>query len=95
MIFQILTPLAKNCFFKIIRMLDNLISKVNILFYNLFGFQKGRSTAMAMMHVIEEISSCLDNKKSTIGIFIDLKNAFYAIDHEIFYQNYIIIASED
>ena len=31
----------------------------------------------------EEITSALDKKKSTIGVFIDLKKAFDTIDHTL------------
>ena len=39
------------------------------------------STSLALLELTEEITSALDKKKSTIGVFIDLKNAFDTIDH--------------
>ena len=50
---------------------------------NQYGFQKGRSTTMALMHVFNEISICLDIKKSTIEISVDFKKVFNAIGHKI------------
>ena len=40
------------------------------------------STALALLKLTEEITSALD-KKNTIGVFIDLKNAFDTIDHTL------------
>ena len=38
---------------------------------------------MALLELIEEITSAVDNKKCTIGVFIDLKKAFDTIDHKL------------
>ena len=35
------------------------------------------------MELIEEITNATDNKKHTIGVFIDLKKAFDTVDHGI------------
>ena len=35
------------------------------------------------MVLIKDISNATDNKKHTIGVFIDLKKAFDTVDHEI------------
>ena len=39
---------------------------------------------MTLTHVILETSTWLDNKKSTIGFFVDLKKAFETVCHKIF-----------
>ena len=41
------------------------------------------STSLALSELTEEITSALDHKKCTIGVFIDLKKAFDTIDHGI------------
>ena len=62
--------------------LDNFIDKCNILCENQYDFRSGRSTSLAIIHLIENITNMLDSKKkNTIGIFIDLKKAFDTIDH--------------
>ena len=61
--------------------LDNFIDKCNILCENQYGFRSGRSTSLAIIDLIENITDMLDSKKNTIGIFIDLKKAFDTIDH--------------
>lgn len=38
---------------------------------------------MAVMELVERISTAIDNKEYTVGVFIDLKKAFDTIDHSI------------
>lgn len=63
--------------------LDTFIDKHNILMDSQYGFRSSRSTSMALMELVEEITGCVDSKKYGVGIFIDLKKAFDTIDHEI------------
>ena len=63
--------------------LDVFIEKQNILCESQYGFRSNRSTSMALLELIEEITSAVDNKKCTIGVFIDLKKAFDTIDHRL------------
>lgn len=42
-----------------------------------------QSASMAVMKLVEDISTAMDNREHTIGIFIDLKKAFDTIDHNI------------
>ena len=37
---------------------------------------------MALLDLIESITNAMYNKKETIGIYIDLKQAFDTIDHK-------------
>jgi len=65
---------------------NRLISFVkdnNIMYNGQYGFRENHSTALALMELIEEITSNLDNKLVTTGVFIDLKKAFDTIDHSI------------
>ena len=58
--------------------------KVNhILSNNRYGFREDHSTNLAIIELIEEITSAIDNSMSTVGVFIDLKKAFDTIDHGI------------
>ena len=41
------------------------------------------STSMAIMELVENITTAIDNGKFTIGVFIDLKKAFDTVDHSI------------
>ena len=66
--------------------LDNFVEKYNLLNESQYGFRNNRSTSLALLELIEDITTSLDNKKSTIGVFIDLKKAFDTIDHNLLLQ---------
>jgi len=38
---------------------------------------------MAIANVVEEITSTIDNKESSLGVFIDLSKALDTVDHFI------------
>ena len=48
-----------------------------------YGFRVNRSTNLALLELIEKITNATDEKKITIGVFVDLKKAFDTIDHNI------------
>ena len=41
------------------------------------------STDPTLLELVEEVTSPMDNKNKTIGVFIDLKKAFDTSDHAI------------
>ena len=41
------------------------------------------STSLAILELVENITSSIDGCKSTVGIFIDLKKAFDTVNHDI------------
>lgn len=55
--------------------LDKYIEKHNLLSDNQYGFRAKRSTSMAVMELVEGISTAIDNKEYTVGVFIDLKKS--------------------
>ena len=57
----------------------------NILSDNQYGSRKHYSTASAyaLACLCDKISSVIDNKECTVGIFIDLSKAFDTVDHNI------------
>ena len=63
--------------------LNKFIDKHNILNDSQYGFRHEHSTSLALIELIEQITLASDFKKSTIGVFIDLKKAFDTIDHDI------------
>ena len=77
-----------SCFSKILeRLMFNriysFISMHDILSHNQYGFRPGHSTELALIDVIDKLCTKLDNKKISVGIFLDLSKAFDTIDHYI------------
>ena len=74
---------------RLLRFLNNH----NILSDNQYGFGKHHSTASAyaLTCLYDKISSAIDNKECTVGIFIDLSKAFDIVDHNILIQNWSIM----
>ena len=64
---------------RLLRFLNNH----NILSDNQYGFRKHHSTAYALACLYDKISSAIENKECTVGIFIDLSKAFDTVDHDI------------
>ena len=63
--------------------LHNFLAEHNIISKKQYGFMENYSTYMAIIDLVDKISSNIDNKKHSIGIFIDLSKAFDTIDHKI------------
>jgi hypothetical protein len=51
-----------------------------------YGFQKQRSTEQALIHVLNTISTAINENKYCIGIFLDLKKAFDTVHHDLLLQ---------
>ena len=65
--------------------LFRFLNNHNILSDNQYGFRKHHSTASAyaLTCLYDKISSAIDNKECTVGIFIDLSKVFDTVDHNI------------
>ena len=61
----------------------NFGQKTHLLNDSEFGFRHNRSTSFALIILNEDITSLLDRQMTTIIMFIDLRKAFDAIDHNI------------
>ena len=53
--------------------LDTFINTFKLLSERQYVFRSQRSTEMAVLEILEEVTSSLDKKKSAVGVFIDLK----------------------
>ena len=69
--------LSSNC--SLIKYLD----VNNILHQSQFGFRAKLSTSMALLELVDEISRSIDDKKYTVGVFLDLAKAFHTVNHQI------------
>uniref|UniRef100_A0A3Q3J5Q4 Reverse transcriptase domain-containing protein n=1 Tax=Monopterus albus TaxID=43700 RepID=A0A3Q3J5Q4_MONAL len=66
--------------------LDKFLDKHKILTEKQYGFRSNRSTALAITEFVEGVTSAWDNKKQTLGIFIDFQKAFDTINFEILFD---------
>ena len=65
------------------RRLIKFIDKNDILYDLQYGFHNKHSTQHAILDIVNNIHSNMDNRKYSCGIFIDLKKAFDTVNHEI------------
>ena len=61
--------------------LMSFINDKQILNNSKFGFRKNMSTALAIIELVEDITTAIDEGKTTVGVFIDFKKAFDTVDH--------------
>ena len=61
----------------------SFINDKQILNNSQFGFRKNMSTALAIIELVDEITTAIDEGKTTVRVFIDLKKAFDTVDHNI------------
>ena len=59
--------------------------KFEILLCCQFGFRKNHSTSLGLIHLINQISSAIDQHEPTAGVFLDLSKAFDTLDHQILF----------
>ena len=63
--------------------LNRFIEKFDLISENQYGFRSARSTSTALLELVEELTSSMDNGNFTVGVFIDLSKAFDTIDHNL------------
>ena len=64
-------------------LLISYILKQKILFEYQFGFQKGKSTHMALITLVDKVTEALDNGDYVVGVFLDFSKAVGTVDHSI------------
>ena len=57
--------------------------RLEILCYNQSGFRKNHSTNLALIHLTNKISSSIDHREITAGVFLGLSKACDTINHDI------------
>ena len=65
--------------------ITEFVEQYNILYRCQFGFRKNYSTSHALTHLINKISSAIDQRETTVGVFLDLSKAFDTLDHQILF----------
>ena len=51
------------------------------------------STSHALIHLINRISSAIDQRETTVGVFLDLSKAFDTLDHPIYLPSWSTMVS--
>ena len=75
--------------------LIEFINTNNLLYEYQFGFQKRKSTRMALIFLIDKITEALDQGNCVIGIFIDFSKAFDTVDHNLLLQKMKLYGIQD
>ena len=88
MVFSNYRPAVLPVFSKVIErlMYNRLFDFINenrLLYKYQFGFQKGKSTSMALIMLVDRISEALEKGEYVIGVFLDFSKAFDTVDHQI------------
>lgn len=69
--------------------MTDFLEKHGILSLDQFGFQKNKSTEMAVTKFCNYISKALDKSSCVISVFLDLQKAFDTVGHDILLKKLI------
>jgi len=77
-----------NLFSKILesivaKRLMNFLCSRKFFFNGQYGFLEGRSTAQAVLDLVNYISVAINNGEYCVGVFLDVKKAFDTVNHKI------------
>ena len=83
------------CFLKILERvmysrLYKYLTDQKILHPQQFGFRKGHSTEHGIAQLADQIYESLENDNYTVGIFVDISEAFDIVDHAILLKKFEI-----
>lgn len=79
-----LLPIFSKIFEKcMLKRLLKFCNKYNIIKEQQFGFQKGKSTTLAIFTLIHTVLSSLNNNKLTTALFFDMSKAFDHVCHDL------------
>ena len=59
------------------------LEKYSILSNHQFGFRSGRSTAQAILNLLNYIYPCLDADSNVLSIFCDFSKVFDSVNHSV------------
>ena len=89
-------PVFSKLFEKVVyKRLINYLDSNNILFKKQYGFRKKHSTSLALLDLVDKITSAIDEKKYHVGIFLDLSKAFNTVNHDILFDKLSFMVSVD
>ena len=65
--------------------ITEFVEQYNMLYHCQFGFRKSYLTSHALIHLINKVSSAIDQRETLVGVFLDLSKAFDTLDHQILF----------
>ena len=65
--------------------MNEFAEQYNTLYRCQFEFRKNHSTSHVLIHLMKRISSAIDQRETTVGVFLDLSKAFDTLDHQILF----------
>ena len=79
-----LLSIINKLFEKLIyKRLRKFLIKYDVLYKYQFGFRPGYSTDMALVEIVDNIKTAINDKKFVCGTFLDLTKAFDTVNHKI------------
>ena len=66
----------------------NFVDKFDLLYAHQYGFRKNRSTYMALLSLVDNLTRALENGEHVVGVYLDFSKAFDTVDHMILLQKF-------
>ena len=80
---SLLSPFAKifeNCLYS---QLISFLNKNSVLYPLQYGFRENSSTEFAVSQIVDDLTTCIENKSINCSVFLDLAKAFNTVNHQI------------
>ena len=71
------------------------VTNNDLLYKYQFGFQRGKSTYMALLLLVDKITEALDKGECVVGIFLDFSKTFDTVNHDILLQKLSLYGIQD
>ena len=79
-VLTVFSKIIEKCVFNRI---SRFLCTHNLLNNTQYGFREGLSTSLAITKFTQDITNSIENKNTTVGVFLDMSKAFDTIDHNI------------
>ena len=79
----------------VLRRLERHLDTLNFFVPSQFGFRRSRSTDLALAHMWQEVTDCVEGNQVCLGVFLDVAAAFNCLNHTYFLQMLENIGSDE